>query len=956
MEGKWIWTDSAETWENQRGCFGALFLADAEQEDITLEISASTRYIVYLNGEELGRGPVRSGRNQWFYDVYSLDGKIRTGENFLAVRVWSYGWSTYQTVHAPGGVIFEVRQGEGVLAASGRETRAALDLGHQSFAPKRNVNLGFTDYYDARKFDGMWMEHPEILKEWKPAREIPDVWGTLAKRDIRPFTWKNQYPEHIVAVQQVKKGCQQITVNTRRAFFGDRADANETIFSGLLGFVFESPEEMDGIIAFPNRTWNGIIGDFKIDGMLYPVSNANRSIPVHLGKGKHLFLMQISGKYDDLYCHLELEFPCTLELVCQEGGVCFFTAGPTQQIIPMIDGFHQVYGGLDEFNRMEQETKEHCYLFDAGNLQELQKHAAEMDVPFRWVEPRYVFRDAYLLSLARTEKVVAQEAASGDLRGILWANDQDMVLYPPEKGDYRRVIVDLGDLYVGSFEFQLQAEAGTIVDVYCFENMYEGEIDYTIGLNNGFRYICRKGWQRYRCMTRMGARYAMITVRETEKPARIRDFHIRHMTYAVAKSGEFACDDFLLNRIWEMCCHTHELCLEDSFTDCPTYEQAFWIGDAQMTALINACVFGDYELIRHNLELAVTAGENTKLLNALTPTDWNTSIPMWMMNWIISIQQYIDVTGDESVLERLYGPVKDTLDYYEGFVRADGGFLISAWNMMDWAAFDIHNYGVVTGQQAILAWCYELGAGFAKKLGFGEDAEHFRSIRGRLLQYIDEKMWDSGKQCFLDGWSPEAGLSKTSSIQTHVFLHLYEGILDEKKRTVTENYLTDPPEYFAKVGSPFMLYYLHACLLRLGKTEEVLADIRGRWGEMLHYDSTTCWEVFPGFYENSRTRSYCHSWSAAPMMFCLEQVLGVRRTGEGWTSLELQVPKQTGSWCRGALPTPFGVIRASWERKEKRYRIQVPAGIWVDASRLEGWQVEVTLLENSSAAALDGSR
>ncbi|MDC7289934.1 family 78 glycoside hydrolase catalytic domain [Blautia schinkii] len=967
-KAKWIWiADAAET-ENQRACFGTFFRTEKDCGEVVLNISASTRYIVYLNGTELGRGPVRAGRNEWFYDAYSLDGLLKEGENFLAVRVWSYGWSTYQSLHAPGGLIFEVCCGEQVLALSGNHIYGRLDEGHESFAPKRNANLGFTDYYDARRFDAMWMEKPEAVREWPFAREIPDVWGPLALREIRPFTWQDRYVQHIVSVQETERGCRQITVNTRRAFFGDRRDADETIFSGLLGFEFDCVEMMSGVISFPNRTWNGIIGDFCIDGRLYEVNNANRTIPVEVGAGRHLFLLQASGKFDDLYCHLELDFPGTIDILKQSDGSSFFTVGPTQRIVPIIDGFGKVYGGLDEFNRMEEETAAHKNIFASCTLEEVCVRAGAEGVALSWVEPRYVFEDAYLLSLARTERVIKEEPITDEMLGILWSNNQDTVIQPPKKGDYRRIILDLGDIYVGSFEFLIEAPEGTVLDVYCFENMYSGDIDFTIGLNNGFRYICREGWQKYRCMTRMGARYVMITVRNaagsvenaagcvqaasrpartTSRSVRIRDFHLRHMTYAISRRGEFACDDFLLTRIWDMCCHTHELCLEDSFTDCPTYEQAFWIGDAQLTALINAYVYGDYELIRHNLKLAVTARENTGLFNALTPTDWNTSIPMWMMNWVISIDQYVQVTGDESVIAELYDAVKAALDYYEGFICEDSGFLISAWNMMDWAALDIHNYGVVTGQQAILSWCYHLGAEFARQLGYVQDEVHYREIRMRLLRHIDQQLWDKVHNCYLDGWSPSEGLSKTVSIQTHVFLYLYHGIIDDEKRRVTEEYLRNPPENFIKPGSPFMLYYLHECLNRMGLGEEVLEDIRGRWGEMLHYDSTTCWEVFPGFYENSRTRSYCHSWSAAPAVFCLEQVLGVRRVWTGWQIVEIQVPKTTANWCRGAVPTPYGVIRASWERGERLYKLWVPSEIEVDISALSDWNVEIYRLEGS---------
>lgn len=947
MEGKWIWPVGMDEHENQRACFAAFFETDLnpEAEEPVLHISASTRYIAYVNGRELGRGPGRSGRSRRFYDTFSLAGKLREGNNYLAVRVWSYGWSTYQSIQAPGGLLFEVVQGKQTLAASGCRVRALEDVGHQVFAPKRNVNLGFTDFYDARRFDASWTEKPELVKDWPFAREVQDPGGILQERVTRPFTWQNQYPQHIVAMQQVKKGCRQITVNTRRAFFDDRRDANETIFSGFLGFEFVCRREMEGVIAFPNRTWNGLIGDFRIDSHCYPVTNENRTISVTLGSGRHLFLMQLSGKYDDLYCHMEFDFPEPFDILLNAEGRSFFTVGPTQRILPVIDGIQMVYGGLSEFNRMERETPEHERLFAVESSGDLRKLAEKFGVRFRWVEQHYVFEDSYLLSLARTEKVVKEEAVLDSQMGILWANDCDTVFLPTDVGDYRRLIVDFGDIYAGSFELLVLAESGTVLDVYCFENMYDGEIDYTIGLNNGFRYICRKGWQRYSCMARIGCRYAMITVRNTRKPVYLREFHMRSMTYSATKRGEFACDDYLLNRIWEMCCHTHELCLEDSFTDCPTYEQAFWIGDSQLTALINAYVYGDYSLIVHNLRLAVTATENTMLMNALTPTDWNTSIPMWMMNWVIAIDQYIEITGDESVLGDLYPSVRAVLRYYEQFIQPDGAFLISSWNMMDWAAMDINNYGVVTGQQAILAWCFRLASGFACLLGLKEEATDFEKTRGKLLSYIDRSLWDGKRQCYLDGWSPENGFSKTVSIQTHALMYLYQGILGEQKKKVTETLIVNPPEEFVMVGSPFMLYYLHSCLLQMGETEQVLEDIRQRWGEMLRYDSTTCWEVFPGFYENSRTRSYCHSWSAAPAAVLLEWVLGVKRIKEGWSEIRIQVPERTGNWCRGAVPTPFGTIRASWDRKEKRFRLQIPDRIRADVSALDGWDVQIMVTE-----------
>lgn len=161
---------------------------------------------------------------------------MKQGKNYLAVRVWDYGWSTYQTVHKEGGLIFSVFQGESNLAASYETVLCALDTGHKSFTVKRNVNLGFTDYYDAGAFDADWIQEKEVCREWGHAKERKSYRGILKNNTLRTFHNEKKLPQQIVRVQEVEKGCQQISVNMRRVFFGDRKDADETIFSGFLGF------------------------------------------------------------------------------------------------------------------------------------------------------------------------------------------------------------------------------------------------------------------------------------------------------------------------------------------------------------------------------------------------------------------------------------------------------------------------------------------------------------------------------------------------------------------------------------------------------------------------------------------------------------------------------------------------------------------------------------------------
>ena len=117
----------------------------------------------------------------------------------------------------------------------------------------------------------------------------------------------------------------------------------------------------------------------------------------------------------------------------------------------------------------------------------------------------------------------------------------------------------------------------------------------------------------------------------------------------------------MLNKIFEISRRTNLMCTEDTFTDSPTYEQAYWSGDAQVSAAVSAFYFGEYELLKHNINQVPLGRKYTKLRPALMPTDWETAIPVWTMNWMITIEQYMYYTGDDAAGWELYDEIKNRL-------------------------------------------------------------------------------------------------------------------------------------------------------------------------------------------------------------------------------------------------------------------------------------------------------
>ena len=118
--------------------------------------------------------------------------------------------------------------------------------------------------------------------------------------------------------------------------------------------------------------------------------------------------------------------------------------------------------------------------------------------------------------------------------------------------------------------------------------------------------------------------------------------------------------------------------------------------------------------------------------------------------------------------------------------------------------------------------------------------------------------------------------------------------------------------------------------------------MRKRWQEMLKYDSTTCWEVFPGFYEVNRTRSYCHSWSSSPAYFLSRYVTGIIKHDAGMSNIEIGVPETDLEWCETTVPTPHGALNIRWTKSQSEHEknqlvIEYPQAITVKVMPSDLW-------------------
>ncbi|MHB9038370.1 MAG: alpha-L-rhamnosidase C-terminal domain-containing protein, partial [Armatimonadota bacterium] len=169
-------------------------------------------------------------------------------------------------------------------------------------------------------------------------------------------------------------------------------------------------------------------------------------------------------------------------------------------------------------------------------------------------------------------------------------------------------------------------------------------------------------------------------------------------------------------------------------------------------------------------------------------------------------------------------------------------------------------------------------------------------------------LWNDERQAYVDCIHEDGTPSTIFSQQTQTIAYLCD-IVPPRRQGLFERYLTDVPDDWVKVGSPFMMAFTLEALEKAGDIDSILELIRRWWGMMIQTDATACWETFQGALGDIwPTRSYCHAWSAAPAYALPAYVLGVQPIEPEFKRFEIRPSLADMQFAGGSVPTPHGEI------------------------------------------------
>jgi hypothetical protein len=133
------------------------------------------------------------------------------------------------------------------------------------------------------------------------------------------------------------------------------------------------------------------------------------------------------------------------------------------------------------------------------------------------------------------------------------------------------------------------------------------------------------------------------------------------------------------------------------------------------------------------------------------------------------------------------------------------------------------------------------------------------------------------------------------------------------------------------LAQPFFMHHVHRALVKAGRLEALLANIRQRWGVMVER-GPTLWELWQPI------GSECHAWAGTPTYDLSRELLGVTALRDGFTRVRVAPRLLDLEWVRGRYPTPHGAIEVSLERRHGQLHLEVkaPPSVVVELAPPEG--------------------
>jgi hypothetical protein len=900
--GQWIWCSGPASPRNSYAYFRKSFTLSTAPRTAAIGITADSRYILYVNGTLVGRGPARCHRGKQSFDTYDIAAYLRTGANVIAALVHHYGESTFAYQQGRAGFLCEavISSRTTTTIRSDGTWKALAASAWDASGSRMNLQLGYPEVYDARLAPDGWNTAGFVDTSWPsavvigPATSAP--WLTLQASNLPPPATFTASPVSVLRLLDVAPLPPAARLDLGRDVerSGWAVAYVETWLYAPTARTVTLQLSVDDVY----RAWlnDAVVMQNKTPSRAAPGANASA---VTLKAGWNHLLVKCVQLTDAWEMFVGLSGTGATGVVISSRRS--LSAPDTYRVSTpyAYDGSKGAGEGLATVFPPEQKNAKVSW--------------REIKAPVR------------TLSLPATtmRAETAQASQTGSVR-LLSTAPPGPVQIVNSNGMDGAALYDFGRELAGYPRITISdALGGEVVDIGYAEALVDskgapispasgkpGRLNPQYGhVQYADRFICKPGTNVFETFDKRAFRYLQVDVRGARQPVTVAPVTVTVSTYPVVNVGAFECSDDRLNRIWDIGRWTLQLNMEDAYTDCPWRERAQWWGDARVSALVNYYAFGDTTLVRRGLQQAAEAQDSEGLVPGVFPTEfYGNRLPSYALHWVISLQEYWLHTGDLATATSLLPAVEKCLAFFDGKVNPKLGLLenVPYWVFIDGAPkMDGQRIGASASLNAWYVQALKCAAAMARASGQTAKAATWEQKASAIAAAFNARFWNEAKGAYwdllLDG-TPDGRISQHANA-----LAILAGIAPQDRwermlaRITTDSAVT-------RVGTPYFSGFLMEAMHAANRHDLSMSHLRDGWGRMLDWGATTWWEYW------EPVDSLCHAWSSAPTRDLPAWTLGVRPMTPGWKEFVVSPVWADLSWARGAVPTPAGPIDASWSR------------------------------------------
>lgn len=893
-KARWIWDGSDARGYNytmearQRFKLAAGQLAKTLAQGATLRITADAFYQVRLNGVVVGSGPAKSAEGRRSVDEHDVVLLLREGENQLLVTAQSFGEGAVTYCPGDAGLIFELAL-PGRTIASGPDTDVRIEPTRNRQTVRRWFLPPLEDI-DTASTGGRWRKATVVQRDIALyPRRVP-----LPSRDPIPV-------RRLVSMQAVRLVNNQIAQRVRKYLPDDRQKDRSNVFDTPYVLVTDIVSPIAQTLMF--RPALGSI--VWVKGGTEVAFGSCWSLPDPGAWGPTIRLKKGRNRLYGL--HRGLGHLATVNL-----------AAVTKRLVRFENPF-----GNGAFQIVLTDEIPAASEVDSLDWDALRTRMPRMDAFDSMVDSN------------PQDRVVGAEV----LRALPVRQSAAMPMTIPgaRAGEAVRTVLDLGELRNGRVRLDLEGAAGDEVILSLCEWVEERDtprVQWPSASNNAMRIRLREGRNEFESMHAYGGRFVLLH-HTSAKPMTVHRLELVDANCGSRSLGTFRTADVMLNDIHAICARTNVAGVDDTFTDCPLFEQVDWNFDNRNAFLADALIAGNWAVARNTIELFAEDTRTRGLVRSQYPGTWENWIPLWSFYWIRFVWDYYLHTADSAFARRMLPTIRRGLREALGKINQagllewkarDGDLPMTVWHFVEWGHGRDDEHAVCTAEQAGLVMALQAGAGLAEAVGKSPaDARAWRKAADSLAAAVNRHLWDPRRKAYADSLHEDGTLSPVSSQVTNAFVSTV-GIASPARSTALLKRIHEADKGLIPFGSPYGLYYVLEHYEKHGQVGPILDAIHGRWGEMVLAGDTTCWETFAEFGVQDGlfpTRSRCHPCNAFVVKYLIRHVLGLEMLEPGYARFRVKPTALDLPWAEGAVPTPHGLLRVRWERKGRRIALDV---------------------------------